>query len=214
MKKFTSIALPVIGGILLVALGSLMLLNNFNVIQLNFAMLIGPVIAVGGLVFLLVFIFDRKHWWSLIPGCVLLGIGATVFLGTLDSSLAGFWSPAIIFFALGLSFWLIYVNNTSNWWAIIPGGVLWSLALSSLLPQGLLLSSSAFFLGIGLTFLLVWILPKPEGRMKWALYPAGSLLLVGIITTFGAINWLRFIWPIALLIGGGILLYLAIRKKA
>jgi len=214
MKKFRSVALPIIGGILLVALGTLLLLNNFKIIEFNFAMLIGPIIAVGGLVFLLVFIFDRKHWWALIPGCVLLGLGAAVLLGNLDGALADIWSPAIIFFGIGLSFWLIYINNNSNWWAIIPGGVLWSLALSSLLPQGLLLSSSAFFLGIGLTFLLVWILPKPEGRMKWALYPAGSLLLVGLITTFGAINWLKFIWPVALLIGGGFLLYLAIRKKA
>lgn len=214
MKKFSSLVLPIVGGLLLVALGTLLFLNNLDVIDLNWSMLTGPIIALGGLVFLFVFIFDRKNWWALIPACVLLGLGAIILLDALNNPLAGTISGAILFFAIGLSFWLIYINNTSNWWAIIPGGVLWSLGLVTIMPEGIWFSRGVFFLGLALTFLLVYLFPKPEGRMKWALYPAGSLLLVGFLAAVGASNWIKFIWPIALLAGGIILLVLVIRKKA
>ena len=214
MKKFLSLILPIVGGLLLVALGVLLFLNNLDVINLDWSLLVGPVFALGGLVFLLVFIFDRKNWWALIPAFTLLGLGAIILLGNLHIPWAETISGAILFLAIGLSFWLIYVNNTSNWWAIIPGGVLWSLAAVTLLPEETWLSRGVFFLGLGLTFLLVYLLPKTEGRMKWALYPAVALFLVGLLSSTGASNWIKFIWPVTLLIGGVVLLYFAIRKKA
>jgi hypothetical protein len=214
MKKFSSLVLPIVGGLLLVALGALLFLNNLDVIDLDWSLLIGPIIALGGLVFLFVFIFDRKNWWALIPAFTLLGLGAIILLGNLHVPFAETISGAILFFAIGLSFWLIYINNSSNWWAIIPGGVLWSLAAVTIMPEGTWFSRGIFFLGLGLTFLLVYLLPKPEGRMKWALYPAVALFLVGLLATIGASNWIKFIWPVALLIGGAVLLYFAIRKKA
>jgi hypothetical protein len=213
MKKFSSLFFPVVGGLLLVALGVLLFLNNLDVIDLDWSLLIGPVFALGGLVFLFVFIFDRKNWWALIPAFTLLGLGAIILLGALKIPFVETLSGAILFFAIGLSFWLIYINNTSNWWAIIPGGVLWSLAAVTLLPEETWLSRGIFFLGLGLTFLLVYLLPKAEGRMKWALYPAAALFLVGLLASIGASNWFRFIWPVALLAGGIVLLFLAILKK-
>jgi len=214
MKKFSSLILPIVGGLLLVALGVLLFLNNLDVIDLDWSLLIGPIIALGGLVFLFVYIFDRKNWWALIPALTLLGLGATILLDALNIPFAETISGAILFLAIGLSFWLIYINNSSNWWAIIPGGVLWSLAAVTLMPEGTWISRGIFFLGLGLTFLLVYLLPKPEGRMKWALYPAVALFLVGLLASIGASNLIKFIWPVVLLAGGVVLLYFAIRKKA
>ena len=47
MKKFSSLILPIVGGLLLVALGALLFLNNLDVIDLDWSMLIGPIIAIG-----------------------------------------------------------------------------------------------------------------------------------------------------------------------
>jgi hypothetical protein len=214
MKKFSSLFFPIVGGLLLVALGVLLFLNNLNVINLDWSLLVGPVFALGGLVFLFVFFFDRKNWWALIPAFTLIGLGVINLLDTLKVPLAETLSEAILFFAIGLSFWLIYIINSSNWWAIIPGGVLWSLAAGTLLPEETWLSRGVFFLGLGLTFLLVYLLPKAEGRMKWTLYPAAALFLVGLLASIGASNWIKFIWPVTLLAAGIVLLFSAIRKKS
>jgi len=212
MKKYTSIFLPVLGGILLITLGTLLLLSNFNIITMDWSLIIGPIFAIGGLAFLAVYLLDRNNWWSLIPGLVLIALGTLIFLAQASQNAADQWGGAIFLGSIGLSFWLIYLTKTSNWWAIIPAGVLSSLAVVTLVPENWLVSGSIFFTGLALTFALVYILPKPEGRMKWALYPAAGLLLLGILATLGATNWLYFIWPAALLISGGFLIYRAIRK--
>jgi len=226
MKKYTSLFLPVLWGILLITLGTLLLLSNFNIITMDWSLAIGPAFAIGGLAFLAVYLLDRigglaflavylldrNNWWALIPGLVLIALGAIIFLEQVSENAADHWGGAIFLGAIGLSFWLIYLTKTSNWWAIIPAGVLSSLAVVTLVPENWLVSGSIFFIGLALTFAFVYILPKPEGRMKWALYPAAGLLLVGILATLGATNWLGFIWPSALLIGGGFLIYRAIRK--
>jgi len=212
MKKYTSIFLPVLGGILLITLGTLLLLSNFDIITMDWSLIIGPLFAIGGLAFLAVYLLDRNNWWALIPGLVLIALGTLIFLARVSQNAADQWSGAIFLGAIGLSFWLIYLTKTSNWWAIIPAGVLSSLAIVTLVPENWLVSGSIFFIGLALTFAFVYILPKPEGRMKWALYPAAGLLLLGILATLGATNWLGFIWPSALLIGGGFLIYRAIRK--
>jgi len=213
MKKLSSVIIPVVGGSLLVILGVLLLLNNFKVIEMDWSLLVGPIIALGGLFFILVFIIDRRNWWALIPGCILLAIGAIIILSSINQEASAGWSGAIILFAIGLSFWLIYINNNSNWWAIIPGGVLWSLAGLTLVPDETWFKAGLFFLGLAVTFLLVYVLPKPEGRMKWALYPAGALALVGLLASAGADNWMKYIWPFALLAGGVVTLILALRRK-
>jgi Na+-transporting methylmalonyl-CoA/oxaloacetate decarboxylase gamma subunit len=40
-------------------------------------------------------------------------------------------------------------------------------------------SNAVFFLGMGLTFLLLFLIPTRIGRLKWTLYAAIPLLLVG-----------------------------------
>jgi hypothetical protein len=74
------------------------------------------------------------------------------------------------------------------------------------------LEGGLFFIGLALTFGLVYILPKPAGKLKWALYPAGILLLLGLVVTLGVSDLLGYVAPIALLMAGGYVVYRAIRK--
>lgn len=202
----------IISGILLIAAGVIFLLSNLGRITVNWEMVVGPLLAVGGLLFLVVFITDTNEWWALIPGFILIGVAINAFMGqwmdTVDSGLAG----AIFLGFVGLPFFLIYLSNRRHWWAIIPGGVLITMAGINLVSDNAALEGGLFFIGLALTFGLVYILPKPAGKLKWALYPAGILLLLGLVVTLGASDLLGYVAPIALLIAGGYVVYRAIRK--
>jgi len=204
--------LSLVGGILLIGAGVIFLLSNLGMITLNWQMVIGPMLGLGGLIFLLVFITNTEEWWALIPGFVLVGLGINTFMGQWVETSDGRLSGAIFLLFVGLPFFLIYVFNPQHWWAIIPGGVLLTLAGVNLVVDNSALEGGLFFLGLAVTFGLVYYLPKPSGRLKWALYPAAILFLLGISVTLGATNLLGFIGPLALLIAGGYVLYRAIRK--
>ncbi len=202
----------IISGILLIAAGVVFLLSNLGRITVNWEMVVGPLLAVGGLLFLVVFITDTDEWWALIPGFILLGVAINTFMGqwidTVDSGL----SDAIFMAFVGLPFFLIYASSQRHWWAIIPGGVLLTMAGINLISGNPALEGGLFFIGLAVTFGLVYILPKPAGKLKWALYPAGVLLLLGLVVTLGASDLLGYAAPIALLIAGVYVVYRAIRK--
>jgi hypothetical protein len=211
-KSKTAFLLPIIGGLLLITAGVIFLLDNLGVIALDWAMLIGPLFTIGGLVFILVFILNTNEWWALIPGFVLMAIGLIIFMGERDIDFLEPWSGAIFLGFLGAAFFLIYITHRNHWWAIIPGGVLLTLACVTLIAEWEMLSGVVFFLGLGVTFGLVYLLPKPVGKLKWALYPAGILSFVGILVLLGVTRLFNFVWPVALLAAGGYVLYRAIRK--
>ncbi len=211
-KNKSRLLLPIIGGILLIAAGVIFLLNNLGMIALDWEMYLGPIFALGGLAFLVVFILNTDDWWALIPGFVLIAIGVIAFMDQNMVSVADRWGGAVFLGLLGVSFLLIYLFHMDNWWAIIPGGVLLTLAGVTLVPDGGVLSGGVFFIGMAITFGLVYVLPKPVGRLKWALYPAGILLLIGALIYLGAENLLNYVWPVVLLIAGGFIVYRALKK--
>jgi hypothetical protein len=169
----------------------------------------------GGLFFLSVFFANRANWWAIIPGFTLIGISATIVTGELFPSLAGTLGGSFVLGAIGLSFLVIYLLNREFWWAIIPSGVLLTLAIvisleSLLTDTGFV---SLFFLGMALTFAIVALVPNPEGRMQWPWIPAGILGLMGII--FGAFSgeFMVYLVPLALILGGGILIFQTLRRR-
>jgi hypothetical protein len=208
----TKLLIPIIGGSLLIAVGVIFLLEALEIFQFNFEMLIGPIFGLGGLVFLLVFVLNRKDWWAIIPGLILIAIGFSIFMGQNVDNFIGRWGGMIFLGFLGLAFLLIFITHPENWWAIIPAGVLMTMAGVSTLEANERLQGGLLFLGLAITFGLVYILPKPDGKIKWALYPAGILLFIGIAVFLGVENLINYVWPFALLLGGGYIIYRALKK--
>jgi len=204
--------LSVISGVLLVAAGVIFLLVNLNLITLDWEMLIGPLFGLGGLVFLIVFMLNTDDWWALIPAFVLFGIGISIFIDLTMGSVAEQWIGTGFLGLLGLGFLLIYIFHSEQWWAVIPGGILLTLAGVNLVSDNDLLSGGLFFLGMALTFGLIYILPKPSGKSKWALYPAAILLFIGVLITLGAVNVMNYVLPLVLLIFGGYIIYRSLKK--
>ena len=68
-------------------------------------------------------------------------------------------------------------------------------------------------MGLGLTFALLALAPVDEGKpLRWAFIPAGILVLMGAMLLVGFERALGYIWPVALIVGGGLLLFRAWRR--
>ena len=211
-KSKRRLLFSVLGGILMVVAGVILLLSNLALITIDWELIIGPLFAIGGLAFLLVFITNTDEWWALIPGFVLIGIGITTFMGQWMAGIENRFGGMIFLGFVGLPFILIYITHRENWWAIIPGGVLLTLAGVTLVDGNTALGGGLFFLGLAATFGLVYILPKPGGKQKWALYPAGILFLLAVLVSLGAADFMSYVGPLVLLIIGGFVLFRALKK--
>ena len=213
MRRFE---VRVIGGILLIAAGILFLLQNLGIFTVG-AYLWPFIFGAGGLVFLYVFLTSRANgstepaeaWWAVIPGFVLLSLAAMMALDQFAPQIGETWGGALFLGGIGLAFWVVYFTGRERWWAVIPGGVLLTNALVAGLSSvlGGIEMGGVFFLGLGLTFALLSFLPTPEGRMKWALIPAGVLLVMGLLITAAATAIFNYLWPAALILVGLYLLF-------
>jgi hypothetical protein len=201
-------------GLLLVGLGALLLLQNLNLVPMQnsvWGVIWAGAFGVAGIVFLVMFLQDRLQWWAIIPGLTLLGIGLIIALSVLFPQGVGGWIGGVFLGMIGLAFWIVYFTNREYWWAIIPGGTLVTLGLvagATALWGGVELGG-LFFVGLGLTFLLVAVLPTPQGQMKWAYIPATVLLAMGALIWLAATSLIQYLWPLALIVAGGYLLWRA-----
>lgn len=198
-----------IWGILLILAGVIFLLQN-----MGFAINIGPLLAMtlfgaGGVVFLLTFLTDlHARWWAAIPGATLLGLAATVYYSTYAPAFLSGLAGPIFLASIGAGFLLVYIADVEKWWAIIPAGVLSTLALVAGIDEAGILgidTGGIFFVGLGVTFLLVALLSGVRGaRQSWAYIPAAVLLVMGTLIATPWIRYMENLWPLALIGAGAI----------
>lgn len=201
--------------VLLIGAGILFLLQNLGFLKGASAIFWALAFAVGGGVFLYVYLTDRTQWWAIIPGLTLLGIGEIIAVGHFLPQYDDILGAPVLMVFISISFWIIYLTNRENWWAIIPGGVLLSIGVFIGLEaifEGVEMVG-VMFLGMGLTFVVLAYLPTQEGWMRWALVPAGVLLLMGVIFLGSAFAVLEIIGPAALVLVGLYLIYRTARPK-
>ncbi|MEJ5312364.1 MAG: hypothetical protein WHX52_21575 [Anaerolineae bacterium] len=198
-------------GILLIAGGLLFLMQSLGLMILDN---LWPIIfAVPGAVFLYAFVRRRENWWAVMPGMALLGIGTLIAFDQIFPKANGAWGGAIFLGSLTVAFLAVYLRTgTHEWWAIIPAGVLGTLTLTTLLEplMGDEFTGGLFMLGLATTFALVYLLPTPVGRMRWAIYPASILGGIGVLILLSATQIMRVLGPLALIAFG---LYLILRHR-
>jgi hypothetical protein len=111
--------------------------------------------------FLAAFLFNRTNWGLLIPFYVLLVVGVMVpltELGVLDDLLV----VAFILFAVAIPFFVVYVRDTSKWWALIPGGITAIVGASFLIAEAAAQYVGAFVLILAGIWVLVRQLTRKE----------------------------------------------------
>lgn len=87
---------------------------------------LGAILFFGiALAFAVIFLLDRHRWWAVIPCGVLLVVGATTVLSTLNVS-PGLLS-ATLFIGMGVVFLFVYLLGPLKrevWWALLPATAL------------------------------------------------------------------------------------------
>lgn len=201
--------LRILWGLLLIIAGVLFLLNSIGTISIGeyqWAILLG----IGGLAFLSVFISDKNQWWALFPAFGLLVGGAIIYLENAFPAIPGGIAGAIALGGIGLAFFLIFVSNFANWWALIPAGVLFSMAAVFLLGVQ---SGGVFLIGLGITFGVLGFVPTEQGRMRWAFIPAVVLIIVGLFVILASFDLFALLWPLGLISAGLVIIYFVIRGR-
>jgi hypothetical protein len=136
------LALVLIGG------GILFLLGPFN-----------PFFDVGDMVVLLLGAILLYAYWNtrsgyrvgfLIPGAIMLGLGAGMVAS--EFSILGEGGADFTVLGLGLGFCLIWALERKHWWALIPGGILVLVGLSSISFLGSLWPLALIALGVYLLY--------------------------------------------------------------
>ena len=190
-------------GVAFILFGGLLLLQTMGVLEIG-GLLWALVFGVLGAGFLAALIQDRSRWWAVIPGMTLLGLGTLVAVGELLPGVAANAGGAIFLGSISLAFVLVYILRRDFWWAIIPAGTLATLALVAGLSERLpgLDTGTVFFLGLGTTFLILYLLPQGLGRQTWAIFPAASLGVVGLAIGLFSGSVARFVWPVFLILIG------------
>lgn len=199
----------IIGGLLLFG-GLLSLLDAMGIIGNAGGIFWGLVWAVAGILFLYLLMGDRdRNKWAAFPGFTFLGLAVSSFL---PESLEAF--DGLAFFAgISIAFLWLYFTDKGQWWAIIPAGVLLTLGTVSALDELTALDTGGiFFVGLGLTFVLVAILPGGSQR-SWAYIPAVALLIFGTLLV-PSLGLATYVGPALLILLGGFLILRFFRTGA
>lgn len=203
MKRFDY---RILVGAALILGGILMLLDKTGLLKGATDFFWAGLLAIGAGIFLFWFFSDRSKWWAAIPGFTLAGMAASTLL--LDR--IG-WGGLAFLGGIGVGFWAVYFRTPAQWWSIIPGGVLLTLGFTSALTEAFNIGETGgvFFVGLGITFLLVALLAK----MKWAFIPAAVLFLLGFFLGTPFVGFLEYAWIGLLLIAGIVLVISAVRSN-
>lgn len=211
----------IVGGFLII-IGLVLLLQNFGFIELGGILTLfwAAAFAVGGAIFIYVFVRDQNNWWALIPGFALFGLAMLVGMGLFAPDYADIIGAPIFMGTLGLGFFAVYAARRENWWAIIPGGVLISIAAMIFLEEAFPGPEwvGVMFWGMAATFALLAILPIQQEKMYWAFIPAGVLFLLGaffLLPSLGTTPFviLSILGPLAMVGAGLYILYRILRSE-
>jgi len=126
-----------------------------------------------------------------VVGAILLIAAGVLFLlqnlGILGGALSLLWT--LVFAAAGAVFLYTFLTDQTNWWAIIPGFALLSLAatvaLSELAPESADPWTGTLFLtGIGMGF---WAIYLTNRQHWWAVIPGGVLITLGVVAGLSSV---------------------------
>lgn len=203
MKRFDP---QIVFGLLLLTGGALALLQTMGYLKDASDVFWGGMFIALGLLFLSLLV--GGHWWSVFPGFTLLAIGILIFLPETMDDFGGF----VFLGGIAASFWITYSTDPrERWWALIPAGVLTTLAGMTIAAErfGEFQTAGFFFLGLSATFLLVALL----AGMRWAYWPALALGIMGILGLASLFEIANYIWAVALMAAGGFLLFQYFRNR-
>jgi hypothetical protein len=199
---------PIVWGVLFIVAGILFLLEAVTGYQFG-SLFWSVIFALGALLFITFYLGNRANWWALIPSIILAGLCLSTLFDVLLPESANFLSEIFVLGGIGASFLVVYLVDRRHWWAIIPAGVMFTLAVISVVEEiiGGEATGGLILIGIGITFAVLALLPAAKTRMSWAWIPAAVLIIIGTVIAGAAEQRLVYVVPVALIILGLFLIY-------
>jgi hypothetical protein len=111
--------------------------------------------------FLVTFLRRRDQWWALIPAYVLLAIGVMIPLAEAEV-FTDLLVTAYIMFVIAIPFFVVYVRDRKQWWALIPGGIMAVVGLSFLIAE----AAVEYVAAAALILVGAWMLVRQFARAK------------------------------------------------
>ena len=184
-------------GVGLIILGGMALLSNLGLFH-GMSGLIGALLfAAGGAYLYRLYSRNPKQFWPLLVSFILFGLGAAALA---NGPLSGSYFLGLT----GAGFALVYRNHPRHWWAVIPAGVLLTLALVAGIDMVSRFDPGpVLFLGFAATFGYLYRI----GR-RWAIYPALVAAVIAVMSLSFTGGWLL---PVILI---GVGAYLLSRQGA
>jgi len=168
-----------------------------------------------GLSFLVVYLNNRTRTWALLVAYIMGVLSLAPAMASGGGDTAAYFG-SVFLFAVALPFFIIYFRSEKNWWAIIPAGVMTTLAvIAGAAIAGWIQDgndggfANAFLMGgLAATFAVVWL----RHAKDWAKVVTFVLAALAVASVFFA-SFTEIFWPVALILGGAYLLYNAMRPK-
>jgi len=204
----------IVWGIVVTLLGVILLLITSDILftDIDASWLFGISFFFGFIIFMGLYLsMHRKQFWPLIPGITSLGL-CILILGE-KINLSPNLGAGLFMGFIGLSFLAIYIFHSEHWWAIIPAGMVGSVAFVIIFRDTL--GVGIMFLGMGATFIaLYFILKNQPDEHWWPLIPSGILGFMGMLFLFfDKAEFANYVLPVSLIIVGLILLFHQVRKN-
>ncbi len=172
--------------------------------------------------FLFVYLRSRTRLWALIVFGVLAVISLIPVLSAgVNQEFVG---SAVMFLFAAAFFVVFFTGVQQRWWALIPAGIFTTLGVVALLTPASMVeilggepfagqvTGAVFFLGLGLTFLVLW-LRRAITPTAWAIYPAAVAGVLALATFFVGQAGYDATLPIILIAVGALVLYTAFRRR-
>ncbi len=122
--------------------------------------------------FAVAYFVDRQNWWALVLAYTMLVLGSLLALtiGNIPLETLG----AIALLAIALPFWVLYISDRQNWWALLPAGLISAIGVFLLVSFSLLRPVGGRFYVVlnavlAAVFVALWLAFR---RLDWALWLA------------------------------------------
>jgi len=165
--------------------------------------------------FFVVYLNNRARNWALLVAYIMFVLSLAPAMASFSGNTAAYFGPVFLL-AIGVPFFVVYFRSADNWWAIIPSGVMTTLAVIAALAiagwirdaQSGGMSNALLMGGLAVTFAIVWM----RHAKPWAKVVTIVLAALAVVSVFFA-SYGEIIWPVAIILVGGYLLYTSMRPR-
>ena len=181
-----------VGGLVLIGIGLLGLFGSFGWLR-GLSGLVGTALFGAAAYFAYL---QGRHTGALLWRAAAFPLAGLAIASIAPGGLGGF----AFLGAFGLAFLLVYRDDAARWWAVIPGGVLLSLAFTALVDgatRSAGVGGAVFLFGLAATFFVLTRLPRHA--QSWGIYPAAVLAVLAVVSLTTSGSW---IVPLALIAAG------------